>query len=266
MTLRTRISALLLAATAICPLGCATGQAVQRLWNYESIEDEPITLSVSGPVAVDIDSMGGDIRITADETLREGTVIVRREARHGFTRRGDAKRALKDLEYDVKVVSSASGPRLEIRTRTVNVEPHFLRTHLQISLPGVDGLTVHDRIGTVEAVGIEGAVHIETTEGDVRVMTNRPIWRAVTVVNRDGDIDYRVRGESTGEFDCRTVGGQVLYRAREGRFIVNGTTGDTLQATLNGGENPVQLLTTDGNVRVAVVADPTAVGEVIVDP
>jgi hypothetical protein len=37
-------------------------------------------------------------------------------------------------------------------------------------------------------------------------------------------------------------------------------------ATLNNGTNPVFLRTSEKNIRVAVVADPTNVGREIVDP
>jgi hypothetical protein len=266
LTARTWAPALALAMTAACAVGCETGGAVRRMWSYESRAEEPVTLPLAGPVAVDVESFGGCIGITADDSLREATVTVRREARLGFIRKKEAKRSLDEIGVDIEVAATASGPRLEIRAWTDYAEPRFQRAHLQVTLPGVNGLTVRNGVGNVEAIGIEGTVHIETTGGDVRVMTKRPMRQAVTVVNREGDIDYRIRGESTGAFDCRTVGGLVLYRALQGRFIVEGATADTLRATLNRGENPVQLLTTGGNVRVAVVADPTAVGTRIVDP
>jgi hypothetical protein len=265
-TVRTSISALALAVTAACAIGCETGQAVRRAWSYESREEEPVVLPLAGPVAVDIESFGGRISISADESLRKASVIVRREARHGFTRKKEAKESLDEIGADIEVASTASGPRLVIRTWTTHAEPHLQSAHLRIRLPGVNGLTVRNGTGDVEAIGVEGTIHIETAEGDVRLMTNRPLRRDVTVVNREGAIDYRVRPESTGAFDCRTVGGQVLYRVRQARFAVDQTSAEALRATLNDGENPIQLLTTGGNIRIAVVADPTAVGEKIVDP
>ena len=41
---------------------------------------------------------------------------------------------------------------------------------------------------------------------------------------------------------------------------------DRLIATLNGGTNPILLRTSDKNIRIAVVPDPTNVGREIVDP
>ena len=41
---------------------------------------------------------------------------------------------------------------------------------------------------------------------------------------------------------------------------------DFLRAILNGGDSPVVLRTVDGDIRIAVVPDPFAVGKYIVDP
>jgi hypothetical protein len=66
--------------------------------------------------------------------------------------------------------------------------------------------------------------------------------------------------------DCVARDGNVAYRARQGRLIVSEVTPDRLRATLNDGENPIRLRTTGGDIRVAVVHNPTEVGEKIVDP
>ncbi|MHC4128367.1 MAG: DUF4097 family beta strand repeat-containing protein [Planctomycetota bacterium] len=269
--MRTGILTLMLAAVVAWLGGCGAGAVLRHpfdpeVWSYRSQEDEPITLDVAGPVAIDVDSFGGNVIVTADERLSQATVTITREARHGSGRKKEAKRSLAEIGYSAVVVPGASGPELEIRTWTGHAEPHFQRAHLQIGVPAVHGLTVRTRRGLVEAIDIEGAVHIECAEGDVRVMTNRPMRRAVTVLNHEGDIDYRVRGESTGAFDCETADGEVLYRARQGWFAVEEVTHATLRAVLNDGGNPVRLRTSGGNIRVAVVHDPTQVGKTIVDP
>jgi hypothetical protein len=268
--MRIRTLALILGAVAWLG-GCGTGGFLRHpldpsAWSYHSQEDDPLILNVAGPVAIDVESFGGDVIITANEKLSEATVTVRREARHGSSRKKEAKASLAEIGYSAVVVPGESGPVLEIRTWTGHAEPYFQRAHLEINVPAATGVTVRTRNGLVEAVDIEGAVDIECAAGNVRVMTNRPMWQAVTVVNDEGDIDYRVRGESTGLLDCVTQDGDVIYRARQGRFIVSEVTLNTLRATLNDGENPIRLRTTRGNIRVAVVHNPTEVGEKIVDP
>ncbi|MHC4348351.1 MAG: DUF4097 family beta strand repeat-containing protein [Planctomycetota bacterium] len=268
--MRIRTLALIFGAVAWLG-GCGTGGFLRHpfdpsAWSYHSQEDDPLILNVAGPVAIDVESFGGDVIITASEKLSEATVTVRREARHGSARKKEAKASLAEIGYSAVVVPGGSGPVLEVRTWTGHPEPYYQRAHLEINVPAATGVTVHTRDGLVEAINIEGAVDIECAAGDVRVMTNRPMWQAVTVVNDQGDIDYRVRGESTGSFECETSDGDVTYRARQGRFIVDMATNLTLRATLNGGENPIRLRTSSGDIRVAVVHNPTEVGEKIVDP
>jgi hypothetical protein len=268
--MRTRALALILAAAAGLG-GCGAGGALRhpfdpQAWSYQSRQDDPIILAVAGPVAVDVDSFGGDVIVIADAKLSQATVTVTREATHGSARKKEAKRSLAEIGYSAVVVPGAAGPELEIRTWTGHAEPHHQRAHLEIGVPAVNGLNLRARRGFVEAIDLEGEVHIECSEGDVRIMTNRPMQRAVTVLNRQGDIDYRVRGESTGSFDCEVADGEVFYRARQGRFIVDKATNRTLRATLNDGSNPILLRTSGGDIRVAVVHNPGQVGEKIVDP
>ena len=268
--MRIRTLALILGAVAWLG-GCGAGGFLRHpldpsAWSYQSQEDDPLVLNVAGPVAINVDSFGGDVIITAIDKLSEATVTVRREARHGLARKKEAKASLAEIGYSAVVVPGGSGPVLEVRTWTGHAEPHFQRAHLKINVPAATDVTVRARNGLVEAVDIEGAVDIECSAGDVRVMTNRPMWRAVTVVNDGGDIDYRVRAESTGSLDCVARNGNVAYRVRQGRFIVSEVALGTMQATLNDGKNPIRLRTTGGDIRIAVVHNPTEVGEKIVDP
>ena len=80
----------------------------------------------------------------------------------------------------------------------------------------------------------------------------------------EGDIEYRVRGESTGIFDCIAEGGKVDHHVSYGKFIIapNRRTGRLL-AALNDGGNSVVLHTEDGNIKVAVVSNPTDIGTAI---
>ena len=158
------------------------------------------------------------------------------------------------------------GPVLQVRTWSDGPEPHFQRAHLTINVPGAENVRVQTTRGRVYAIDIQGAVDISTTGGDVRVMTNWAMRDAVTITNEDGDIDYRVRGDSTGDFVAETADGQVRSRVRRGVFDITEQRGHRMIATLNGGGNPIHLKTVEGDVRVAVVHNPTEVGIYIIDP
>ncbi len=250
-------------AAALMGLG---GCAALNPWGAVLSEDEPVSFPITSPVAVDVDSFNGDVIVTADPRLTVARIILRREATHGFGRKKEAKASLAQIDYSVSTAPRGMGQILEVRTWTTHAEPHFQRAHLEIRVPAVNGITVRTHNGSVHAIDIEGTVDIETSGGDVRVMSNLPLRQSVTVRNLGGDIDYRVRAESTAALDCQAIGGEVDYRVRYGRLIVHNVARDSLAATLNDGRNPVRLYTEEGDVRVAVVADPTDVGVMIVDP
>ena len=131
----------------------------------------------------------------------------------------------------------------------------------------VDGITVRAQRGNVSVTNIEGAVDISTSQGNVRVMTDLPMRQAVTITIRQGNIDYRVRGESSGALDCQAIRGRVDHRVRTGRLIIEPDRDKgRLRAILNDGDNPITLRTADGDIRIAVVDNPTEVGSLIFEP
>jgi hypothetical protein len=270
--LRTLLPRLLPPIAAVLA-GCASVGAASRdpwnpdSWSFRRRALEPVVLPVQGPVAIDVESFGGDVIVEADARLRQATVGVVLEATHGYKRSGEAKASLAQIEHSAELVPGDMGPVLRVRTATTHAEPYFQRAHVRIDLPHADGVRVRTRWGRVELVDVEGTLDVETSEEDVRVMTHLALVRPVTILNRQGSIDYRVRGESSGAFDCRAIRGNVDARVVYGRFVVrSGTDGSTLLATLNGGTNPVVLRTVDGHIRIAVVADPTEIGASIVEP
>lgn len=264
-------------ALALALPGCGTiktmfasiGQAVEQ--GSESLStrrynDDPITFSASGPLAVDVDSFGGDVTIRADPQRKDGMISLTRRATHGYGRKAEADIALADIDFHWEIAPGDPGPILKVSTSTANPEPYFLRADITIDLPEIEGVRVHTNNGDVLAEGVSGAVDILTSDGEVRLMTPRAMVRPVTIVNNSGDIDYRIRAESTGRFDCEVVRGKVIAYAEYGNLIVHeGTDANTLVATLNDGKNPIVLRAVDGTIRIAVVAAPTEVGAKIVD-
>jgi DUF4097 and DUF4098 domain-containing protein YvlB len=237
-------------------------------WANRGQADDPIVLEVAGPVAIDVQSFNGDIVVTAtaDPKAKQAKVTIVREGTHGFDRAKEAKASLADISYTAEIVPGELGQVLQLRTSTTNIEPHFQRAHVYIELPEVADLRVHTTNGKVWARNITGSVDVSTSEGDVRIMTNQPMLRPVTIVNRNGDIDYRVRAESTGKIDCQTVNGKVTALVKYGTMNIQPPTRtDLLNATLNSGTNPLVMRTVNGDIRIAVVSNPEHVGQMIVD-
>ena len=231
--------------------------------------DEPIELKTTGAVAVDIDNFAGDVVIRADRNVTRTFVEVRRVSTHGLGRWMESYDALDDARWTATLEPRiGGGETLVIRTDTPNIEEHFHHVEILVVTPALDTARVRTTNGDVTVIENQGAVDIETTRGNVRMMTPWPMTNPMSIITSEGSIDYRVRGESKGAFDCESHGGQVRQRCEYGHWLALDTDNDhdRFYAVLNGGTNPVVLRTSDENIRVAVVPNPTAVGPIISDP
>jgi len=228
--------------------------------------DSPQRFEMTGPVSVDVESFNGDVTVEVDPRATDIRFQVERESIHGMFRGGDAAAALKGIEYEAHMATGELGPVFKVRTWTTTPEPHLQLAHVHITLPALQDVKIKSSQGSVRVVNNTGSVDITTSKGDVLVMTNEAMTMPVTIVTSDGTIDYRVRGESTGRFDCETVRGDIKHRLHHGRFVMQPSSHNSLRMTLNDGENPVQLRTVDGDIRIAIVSNPTAIGTYILEP
>lgn len=228
--------------------------------------DEPLELATHGPLAVDIENFAGDVVVRADRKVERTFVEVRRVAMHGLGRWQESRAVLDEPSWTATLEPrSAGGETLVIATDTPNPEKHYHRMEITVVTPALDTVRIRSIDGDVTVIENQGTVDIETTRGDVRVMTPWPMTGAMTIVTSEGDIDYRVRGESKGFFDAASHGGLVRQRAEYGKWraIHRENDHDRMLATLNDGTNPVILRTSEGDIRIAVVPVPTAVGPYI---
>ncbi len=228
--------------------------------------DHARSFEMAGPVSVDVESFNGHVVIKADPKATGVTFQVQREGTHGLLRGGESERAIEGIDYTAEIVPGELGPVLKVRTWTDTPEPHFQMANIWITAPGIQNVKVVTKNGCVRVDGMSGSADITTREGDIVIMTNEPMTRPVTAVTSEGNIDYRVRGESTGNFDAETVRGVIKHRLLYGRFTMEPSDSNALRMTLNDGENPIRLRTVDGDIRIAVVSNPVAVGTFIVEP
>jgi hypothetical protein len=274
------LSAALAVLCLLVPAGCAphrtledqlysTSQNIADAARFRTFTtDEPIELRTTGALAVDVDSFSGDVTVRADRKVDRTYVEVRRVSNHGLGRWNESREALDDAGWTATLEPrSGGGEALAIRTNTPNPERHFSAVHVIVVTPALDSVKVRTTKGDVTVIENQGPVDIETTKGDVRMMTPWPMTRAMTIITSEGSIDYRVRGESRGIFDCESRGGEVRQRAEFGKWLAldSDNDHDRFLAVLNDGTNPVVLRTSEENIRVAIVPDPTNVGFSIVD-
>ena len=231
--------------------------------------DEPLELNTHGPLAIDLENFAGKVEIRADKSFTCTVIEVRRVASHGWGRMTEGHASLEDVRWRASLEPrEGSGEVLKVRASTSHPEDHFQRCEFLITVPELDAVKIRTTEGEVRVTGNQGTVDIRPTEADVRVMTPWAMTKPVTIITSEGTIDYRIRGESTGIFDAESHGGLVKQRCEFGHWLALSSENDhdRFLALLNNGKNPVVLRTSDGDIRIAVVPDPTAVGAWILDP
>lgn len=260
---KVRILPMIALAGLIALGGCSYPHSLVR-GNLDT--DAPIKFDMNGPISINVESFNGHVVIDTDPGASQVRFQVVREGTHGLLRGGEADQAIKGIDYTAELVPGDLGPELMVRTWTTSPEPHFQRANITITAPAIHNVKIVTHEGSVRVEDVNGSVDITTHDGDVVVMTNEPMVRPVTIVTSKGSIDYRVRAESTGRFDCETVRGAVKHRLMYGRYTMEPSDSNALRMTLNDGENPVRLRTVDGDIRIAVVHNPVQVGTFIIEP
>ncbi|HWB20328.1 MAG TPA: DUF4097 family beta strand repeat-containing protein [Phycisphaerales bacterium] len=257
----------LLALLAFGPLGCTTklGMKTGQIFGVNGpFQIEDFNVDVSGPVSVDISTFAGDVTVNADQDITGAHVRIIREATHGKGRKTEAKASLQNISTNVEIVPGELGQMIKVTAVTADPEPDFQRAHVILDIGSLDGLSIQTANGDVEAYNFEGALNVGTSYGGIRLATNHALIRPISLIDHNGSIDLRMRGESEGILDCETIRGTVTHIVKYGKLIINnGTDDDTLHAVLNDGTNSITIRTTDGDIRVAVVSNPTAVGTFI---
>ncbi len=226
--------------------------------------DETIRLETTGIVSIDLDAFGGSVLVKANKNLSETLVTVERATRHGFPRYGEAGRALDLIDYTVSLDRGTSGEEIVVvRANSSGTETVLGRANVRIETPELGAVRIRTSRGDVQVLENRGSVDIVTSHGNVSVATPWSMRDSVSIMNREGDVEYRIRGESTGLFDLETVGGVVSTRCRYGRWMGADpeNRADRVIAVLNGGDNPVVIRTSDGDIDVAVVSDPVGSAE-----
>ena len=72
------------------------------------------------------------------------------------------------------------------------------------------------------------------------------------------------RAQLARRFDVEVIDGDIQIWVPEGRwrYVSQTPRDDTINAQLNDGDNPVLLRASEGDIRIAVVPDPTSYGPI----
>lgn len=235
--------------------------------------NEESEIPVEGLVDVEVRNFAGDVIIRGDrEDRRESAIVIfDRRGTHRGQRSEESEASLPEIRWNTELVPP-TGPglpsTLRITGETDHAEPWYQRLEIEVLVAQLGRVNVVTTNGTVRVSNNQGPFDIATSKGDVRVITHYPQRSESIAVTRDGDIDFRVRGESAFALDAETIGGEVTTRCEAGRWIALDARNDhdSMYTTLNNGQERIILRTVDGDIRVAVVGNPHDVGSQQIKP
>jgi hypothetical protein len=211
------------------------------------------TLTVSGPVDLDVMTRSGDVTIRAGSS---GSVLIRGKIYVGdkwFSggREGDVH-AIEQNPPIRQEGNSIHIDRIEERNISVSYEitvPADTTIHSQSgsgdqTIEGTHGnADVTTGSGDVRLTSLTGEIHLQTGSGDVKA---REIAGAVRGGTGSGDIE--IEETSAGDIDLRTGSGNIRARGLQGGF--HGRTGSG-EVTAEGTQSSEwEISTGSGNVRV----------------
>ena len=211
---------------------------------------------------VEVDSFAGDIVIRADDRLETATIDVIRRGEHGFGRREESTDSLSLIAVAYGVEDRPSGKTIVVKATTTAPEPWFQRADITLTLPRLGSAIVRTSRGHVYVTDFADGVDIETTKGDVRVVSNFRLAQPSTILNSEGSIDWRVAAGSAARVEAEAVNGEVHVRSREGTWLAVDPRNDhdSLYGTINGGTNLVVLRTVGGDIHVYIGPHPGHTG------
>ena len=275
MTRRARIVHALLLATATLAGACDGPSPLERSTSRFLREGGDGVLGMTGTIQdlsfpeadglvhVRVRNMQGDVRIRGQRKDASGPTTARlrplAENDHSYA----VAQQLDGLKWSADMKPQPDGSRLlEITLATPDPNAWFVRCEIEIDTPRLGRVDVVTDHGRVLVEDNRGGVTVKTSFADVRMRTPWAITEPCRIDVRDGDVEWIVRGESSGRFDCETIGGRIHVFARYGRWIATNPRNDhdSLVATLNGGANPVVVRAQDGDISILVVEDPHDTG------
>lgn len=241
----------------------------------ESQDTETFTVPTIGSQNVVVDLFAGDVTVHAAASppgtgTEQGlaTVTITRRAMHGPSRKDESTASLPEITATVGSEWRDGNSTIVVSATTANPEPWLQAADVDITLPALGSVVVRTARGHVYVTNNSRGVDVETSKGDVRVVTMFPMRDPTTILNRDGDIDWRVPGTSAGIYDLESVGGLVFARCPVGKWLCTDPTNNDrrLLAHLNDGAARVVMRNVDGDIRVAVLQNPADIGTYIWNP
>ena len=204
-----RLPALLISAAALAmPMlmlgGCATHDS--RITTLAA----PMQLTDLG---LDVENPFGGVRVEVDQDfdhicMTESLLtpaFATDELREAFQGR---------VTLSTERVEAAPGMET-LRVRVVALEPMQTEegVNLTIRLPRCDGIRVRNTAGSAELVGVTGAIHVETIDGDIEVRCDEPVRAPVALIADSGNVYLQSPGGDEGRVELMFNNGDATFES-----------------------------------------------------
>lgn len=216
------------------------------------------TLSVSGPVNLEVLTHSGDVTVRAGST---GSVLIRGKiyvGNHWLMGGRDAD--VHEIEQHPPIRQDGNNIHIDyVDMKNISVDYEItvptdtaVRTHSGSGDQTVEG--THGNVetqtgsGDVKLANLTGEIHLQTGSGNIRA---REVAGAVRGGTGSGDIEIEETG--SGDIDLRTGSGNITARGIQGSFHGDAGSGDiTAEGAQRG---PWEIRSGSGNVHVGLPAD-----------
>ena len=198
------------------------------------------TLTVSGPVSLDLTTGSGEIAIKSGSTNQ---VVIHGTVRSSNEWFSSSEGAVHQVESNPPIQQNGSSIRIGYDL------PEDVKRHVSISyevtVPADTKVQAHSGSGTIGVNGVRSGVEATTGSGDVRL---RDIGSGVRAQTGSGEIQAQLTG--SGDSDVQTGSGSVRLTGVKGGLRARTGSGD-IEAD-GDVKGPWQLNTGSGSVHVAV--------------
>lgn len=236
----------------LAPVGCSSHSAPVPIAGLEVLEQSP-------NIAVDADNARGAVLIRVNPNLKAPRVIA-----NAGTLRGEPVENFQSSKWANAQITENEG-RAILRVRSTpspeqeGGPDHWIQ--MVIEIPTSDGIRVKNSDGAVDVRGVSGAINIDNGGGGrpggrVNVEVGKPNTSPIFINTASGNIDLLLPTDSTGKVEL-VSGNNALAAivAWSGQVTNSSIRPGLYTGILNWGENPIQLKTGDGQVRIHVGPD-----------
>jgi hypothetical protein len=209
------------------------------------------------PIGLDIENFNGSVWLRVDPTLSEPVVSTSVYTTNSLTSK-EGESAAGATTTTSRSEDQGGRAVLHVKSETTWGDPRQVWVDIDISTPRCDGLRIFNRGGKVDISGVSGAVLVDNGDfgdepGPIELRTGKPMTEPVALVTTSGSVFYQIPAGSTGRFDLQSGDREPELDCAIQRMADVHADSKSITAMVGAGENPVQIRSGNGRVRVFVM-------------